>query len=157
MDTGESVFGSVRLVPLPPEEAFNKLADGTQVLTERVDARFVVTMTTPVPTSTFLRFTIRGGEVDETPVDINVSQNPWPISLMNDVLVPKGANWLGDLQRKTPITYQVTIATVVTVGGAEQVDETPVNISFTVVPNVQEYIQNKTSPDEQPVKSVETS
>lgn len=155
MDPGETAFGSVRLVPLPPEEAFSET-----VVTQRVDAKFVVTPTLPDPAPE-ISFTIRGGDIvdpiivviDENPdspgVDL-VPGAPVTVRLLRDIL---GSVLLGDRKRKAPITYQVTIATV---SGGQQ-DETPVNISFTVVPNVQEYIQNKTSPDEQPVKSVETS
>ena len=151
VDVGELAFGETHVIPLPPKSAFDPNDPVSSVLTERVEARFVIRAVTEIANPDITWELLREGTVI-------AASPPLPLPVLTNsiatVVLPLnggGFGFLGDRDRRRAISYVFRATTVA--GGFS--DSTPANFHFTVVPSVQGFIENRQSDDEQPIKVFE--
>ncbi|PCJ65154.1 MAG: hypothetical protein COA73_02870 [Candidatus Hydrogenedentota bacterium] len=150
--SGERNFGSETVIPLPPTNVFFPAAN---IVEQRVEARFnirVLSNNTNTSPSIFWNLFQEGeliafGFIPETTFGIVIASS---------TLVPPF--FLGDPNRVREINYLFSARSVILEDPLNPnspilaEDSTPASIRFVVVPDVAEYVRNRQTEDEQPIK-----
>ena len=147
-DGDDRYFGPSKIVPLPvvglfpdkPGSSVEALLDIDVLVDNPLDERAVRLELEEDGLSLY---------ADELPVAIGEDRKSLALMVQTTGVI------LGDPERRVARNYVIRATTINLTSGNE--DSTPANYYFTVAPSVEGFVENKTSPDDQPVKTIETN
>ncbi len=152
IDNNEAQFGSNTIIPLPSQQLFfppNALPD--EIVKGVFDAQIITDIVVPVGGSSYIEWNLSAAGVQDANFTLT---NPGTLLLPNAASAVN--QYLGDPERRKPITYNLTAKAIIEDSGGAIIaeDETPVNIRFTVVPDddISDYLKNRKSEDKQFIK-----
>lgn len=156
-DAGEDLFGEARIVPLPAKQFFDPLQG---VATRRVDVEFKFKISAPTvdpnaPRSVDWSLQKNGRGLTNGRLLLDPGSSDTATLRLAATVFSDVDEFLGDPARRDPVAYVLTAQAVVGTGGVR--DATPANYAFTVAPSVEGFVENRQSPDAQPVKIVESN